>query len=765
MWVLPAFMKADIRDHIAILSDEFLSRHDLKSGDLIRIFNRNRSIVVPVRGSGVRDRIYLGKPVWDYLGLTIQGGTISFEKVVDKPAREVVVVSDDGVSVEDVKSALEGETVFVGKSMVKFIGNRRLNLTVKAISPSDATKILPSTKILIEYKGEPKLIERGKVIPTIATKAKEEWKASDFFVEVPKVTFNDIFGNEEAVEKVRFYCVLPLRNPEKLIKHGFKPGPVLIYGPAGSGKSSLVYAIVNETKAKYILIAPYMLTQRDALQEAFRKILEIIKNSLEPIVIHIEDIERFVPKQEFAFERGFTNAFMKFIRDVESCWSERSRVILIAETRSKESINKILLESGIFKEEIEIDIPNESVRRKILETRLKNTRHDVDVDRIVRMTHGFSGDDLINLINKAIVNSIRRSINSGCEVYLTTEDFEKAVKEITPSALREFAIEIPSISWDDIGGYEETKKELQRIIEWPMKYKDIYQKYIGSPPKGVMLFGPPGCGKTMFAKAVANAAMANFISVKGPELTSKYFGESEERIRELFRKARKSAPSIIFFDEIDAIAKKRGEGHEASERIVAQLLTEMDGVEQLQDVLVIAATNRIDTIDTAILRPGRFDKLIYIPAPDREAIKAILRVKTRKLPGISSMSEAEFNDFLETVTELIIREERRKTVDIDEAIRYLKRLDVRDKEDIEDIINRMKVSEDKVIASKYIGADIEAIVKESAKLAMIEEIEFGNTRGVTLDHFKRAISVCPPSLPWKEYLVYESQRIKFRRGL
>ncbi|WP_457550778.1 AAA family ATPase [Archaeoglobus sp.] len=253
--------------------------------------------------------------------------------------------------------------------------------------------------------------------------------------------------------------------------------------------------------------------------------------------------------------------------------------------------------------------------------------------------------------------------------------------------------------------------------------------------------------------------------MKGPELTSKYFGESEERIRELFRKARKSAPSIIFFDEIDAIAKKRGEGHEASERIVAQLLTEMDGIEQLQDVLVIAATNRIDTIDTAILRPGRFDKLIYIPAPDRDAIKAILRVKTRKLPGISGMSEVEFNDFLETVTELIIREEKKKTVDIDEAIRFLKRLDVRDKEDIDDIINKMKVSEDKIIASKYIGADVEAIVKESAKLAMIEEIEHGNNRGVTLEHFKRAISVCPPSLPWKEYLVYESQRIKFKRGI
>jgi len=574
-----------------------------------------------------------------------------------------------------------------------------------------------------------------------------------------------IFGNEDAIEKLKFYCVLPLKNPEILIKHGFKPGPVLIYGPAGSGKSSLIYAIVNETRAKYILIAPYMLAQRDALQEAFKKILEIIKNSFEPIVIHIEDIERFVPKQEFAFERGFTNAFIKFIKDVENCWSEKCRVILIAETRSKEGINKILLESGIFKEEIEIDIPNENIRRKILETRLRTTKHNVDIERIVKMTHGFSGDDLINLINKAIVNSIRRSIYSGGEVYLTTDDFEKAVKEVTPSALREFAIEIPSISWDDIGGYEETKKELQRIIEWPIKYRDVYQKYIGNPPKGVMLFGPPGCGKTMFAKAVANAAMANFISVKGPELTSKYFGESEERIRELFRKAKKSAPSIIFFDEIDAIAKKRGEGHEASERIVAQLLTEMDGIEQLQDVLVIAATNRIDTIDTAILRPGRFDKLIYIPAPDRKAIKAILRVKTRNLPGISSMSEAEFNNLLETVTELIIREERRKTVDIDEAIRYLKKLDVRDKEDIEHIINKMRVSEDKVIASKYIGADIEAIVKESAKLAMIEEIESGNTRGVTLDHFRRAISVCPPSLPWREYLIYESQRVKFRRGL
>lgn len=762
--MLPAFMKADIREQIAVLSDRFMVENNLRPYDLIRISNRNSSIVVPVKGGGVEGRIYLGKPVWDNLGLTLQGGLIRFEKVSDKVADSVVIITDSEVPSEKIKTALEHERIYINKRIDKIIDGRLVHLIIKSISPEDATKVSDQTRILVELRTEPKLIEKSKVLPAIATKSKEDWKVSDFFVEIPKITLSDIFGNEDAVERIKFYCILPLQNPEILLKHGFRPGPVLIYGPAGSGKSSLVYAIANETKAKYILIAPYLLAQREMLQEIFSKILEIVKNSAEPIVIHIEDIERFVPKQEFAFERGFTNIFMKFIKDIESCWNNNCRVILIAETRSKESINKILLESGTFKEEIEVDIPNENIRRKILERRIGNNSN-VDIDRIVKMTHGFSGDDLINLINKAIINSIKRSINNKCNVYLTTEDFEKAIREITPSALKEFAIEIPSISWNDIGGYHETKKELQRIIEWPMKYRDIYLKYIGSPPKGVMLFGPPGCGKTMFAKAVANAATANFISVKGPELTSKYFGESEERIRELFRKAKKSAPSIIFFDEIDAIAKKRGEGHEATERIVAQLLTEMDGVEQLQDVLVIAATNRIDTIDTAILRPGRFDKLIYIPAPDRDAIKAILQVKTRKLPGISNMSAAEFNDFLETVTEMIIREETKKTIDVDEAIDYLKKLDIRDKEDIDDIVSKIKVSEDRIIASKYIGADIEAIVKESAKLAMVEEIELRSTKGVTLEHFKKAIKVCPPSLSWREYLIYESQRVRFRRGL
>lgn len=752
----------------AIFPTQDLHRFGISEGDFINITGLRREATVKVKGGGKQGKVYLGKACWNALDLIVAGTTVKFRKGEPKHAKEVdISVDGDFTSEEVLKSALLSEIVAEGTKMSVYVAGILLAISVERVVPEGSVLIDAHTKLILKQKKEPKILPtHEKITSRISEKPKEEWTEKDVFAEVPKITLNNIYGMESIAEKLRLYVLYPLKNPEEVERIGFKPGTVLIHGPAGSGKSSVVYALVNEAGARYVPIASHMLAQKELSQDALDKVLNAVRSSSQPTIVHIEDLERLTPQQELSFERGFTSALLKFIRDIESSWSKKNPVIVIAETRLKANVNKAVIESGVFKEYIETDIPNEEARRKILKD--INFRGNFDIENLAAITHGYSGDDLINLINKAIMYATQRKLGEGSQkLYLEDEDFERAMKDIVPSALKEFAIEVPKISWVDIGGYEETKKEMQKVIEWPLKYRDLYEAYIGSPPKGLLLFGPPGCGKTLFAKAVANAANASFLSVKGPELTSKYFGESEERIREIFRKAKRASPSIIFFDEIDAIAKKRGETHEASERIVAQLLTEMDGVEELKDVLVLAATNRIDIIDTAILRPGRFDRLIYLPTPDEDAIKAILKVKIRNLPGLNEMDEGKRDDFVENVVTFIEEEERKRVVNGAEAVAFLRTLDVRDDDDVTEIISKIKINDsDKIRTAKYIGADTEAIVKEAANIAMAEEIEKGmeQRRGVTLEDFKKAIEKCPPSLPWRDFLTYEAQRVKFKRG-
>lgn len=752
----------------AMFSGQDLRRFEISEGEFINISGIGKEVTVKVKGGGKQGKMYLGKGCWNALGLITTGTSVQFRKAEAKHAKEVVMsVDGDFTSEKALESALLSEIVADGTKIRKLVGVNILSISVEAVVPEGSVLIDDQTKFIIKQKTEPKIIPEERITPGILEKPKEEWTEKDFFAEVPKIALNDIYGIKGIVEKLKLYVLNPLTKPELAEKINFKPGAVLIYGPAGSGKSSVVYALVNEAGARYAPIASHMLAKKELIDNALNEIIKTVRNSSQPTIVHIEDLERLTPQQELSFERGFTSSLLKFIKDIESSWSKKTPVIVIAETRLKANVNKAVMDSGVFKEYIEVDIPNEEARREILTNKLKDFRGNFDIENLAMMTHGYSGDDLINLINKAIMNSTQRERKEGGKgLYLMDEDFEMAMKDITPSALKEFAIEVPKVSWADIGGYDETKREMQRVIEWPLKYRDIYEAYIGSPPKGLLLFGPPGCGKTLFAKAVANAASASFLSVKGPELTSKYFGESEERIREIFRKAKRASPSIIFFDEIDAIAKKRGETHEASERIVAQLLTEMDGVEQLKDTLVLAATNRIDIIDTAILRPGRFDRLVYLPTPDEDALKAILEVKANNLPGIKEMTEEEGKELVEEVVTHISEEEKKRRVGAEEAITFLRALDVRDDDEITEIISKLKVDENKIAAAKYIGADIEAIVKEAANIAMAEEIEKGmkQRRGVVLEDFKRSIEKCPPSLPWRDFLTYEAQRIKFRRG-
>lgn len=779
---------------VAAFSDQDINKIGIREGDFVSFFASNgKEISVKAKGKGMNNRVYLSRESWDIAGLSTPGTMLQFRKTTPKTIDKVVVSvlnsSDELPNLENqVKSLLLGELMYPQTQIIRAIGSSVVNLSIDEITPDGATLIKDPASITVKSlveKRVSKMATKAAVPPPRIEKAVEELTEKDLVVKPPKIGFDNVYGMDKVTETLKLLVVHPLQEPELLYNQiGFRPGGVLLYGPMGTGKSTLIRALVNEANANYIPIGSYMLAHREQLQEILNKIAEAARKNA-PTIVHFEDLERLTPREEMSFERGMTSAVIKFIRDISEGDWRRSPVIAIAEATSKEAINKAVLDSGVFREYLEVSIPNEETRKKILMDRLRDIQGSFDIEEIARRTNGYNGEDLENLVNKAIMYSIQKEVNDlkavGADVrsskrfrfglYPRMEDFEKALKDVIPSVLKESVVEVPSVSWDDIGGYESTKEEFEKAIEWPLKYRELFESYVGSPPKGILLFGPPGCGKTLFAKAVANAAMASFLTVKGPELASKYYGESEEKIRELFRKAKQAAPAIIFFDEIDAVARARGEHtHEATERVVAQLLTEMDGVEQLKDILIVAATNRIELVDTAILRPGRFDKLIYIPIPDEDAIKAILSVKTRKLPGIKDFGEGELDKFLEEVVRLLQDETKKRRARTEEAVSILSSLDVREENDIDEILSKIKVDEEKIKSRIYIGADIEAIVKEAAKIAMSEKIEMiekgvgAESPGVTLEHFRKAIETNPPSLPWREYLRYESQRIKFKRG-
>jgi len=792
---LSAFKSSEV-GMIAAFSDQDINKIGIREGDFVTFFSPNgKEISVKVKGKGMNNRVYLSRECWDIAGLSTPGTMLQIRKTIPKNVDKAVVSilnsSDEIPNLEkQVKSLLVGELAYPRTQIIRAIGSSVVNLSIDEITPDGATLIKDSASVTVKSlveKRVSRMVTKGAVSPPRIEKAVEELTEKDLVVKPPTVGFDNVYGMDKVRETLKLLVIHPLQEPELLYNQvGFRPSGVLLYGPMGTGKSTLISALVNEANANYIPIGSYMLAHREQLQEILNKIAEAARKNA-PTVVHFEDLERLTPREEMSFERGVTSAVIKFIRDISGGDWKRSPVIVIAEATSKEAISRAVLDSGVFREYLEVSIPNEDTRKKILMDRLRGVQGSFDIEEVARRTNGYNGEDLENLVNKAIMYSIQKEVNdlkavgAGAEVrssksfrfglYLRMEDFEKALKDVVPSVLKESVVEVPSVSWEDIGGYENTKEEFEKAIEWPLKYRELFESYVGSPPKGILLFGPPGCGKTLFAKAVANAAMASFLTVKGPELASKYYGESEEKIRELFRKAKQAAPAIIFFDEIDAVARARGEHtHEATERVVAQLLTEMDGVEQLKDILIVAATNRIELVDTAILRPGRFDKLIYIPIPDEDAIKAILRVKTRKLPGVKDFGEAERDKYLEEVVRLLQEENKKRTARTEEAVSILSSFDVREKNDIDGILSKIKVDEEKIKSRIYIGADIEAIVKEAAKIAMSEKIEMiekgigAETPGVTPEHFRKAIENNPPSLPWREYLRYESQRIKFKRG-
>jgi len=544
--------------------------------------------------------------------------------------------------------------------------------------------------------------------------------------EMPTVTYEDIGGLKKEIQRVREMIELPLKHPELFDRLGIEPPKgVLLYGPPGTGKTLIAKAVASESNANFISInGPEIMSKfYGQSEENLRKVFDDAEKNA-PSIVFIDEIDAIAPKREEVtgeVERRVVAQLLALMDGLKT----RGKVIVIAATNRPEALDPALRRPGRFDREIEVGVPTKNGRKEILQIHTRGMPlENVDLDHLANITYGFVGADLEALCKEAAMNSLRRilpEINLEEEkippevlekIRVTRKDFEEALKAIEPSAMREVYVQTPNVKWDDIGGLDMVKQELKESVEWPLKYPERFKKMGIRPPKGIFLYGPPGCGKTLLAKAVAHESEANFISVKGPEILSKWVGESEKAVRKIFRKARQVSPSIIFFDEIDSIASVRGMevGSRVGERVVDQILTEMDGLEELSNVIVIGATNRPDIVDPSLLRPGRFDRKILVPAPDKKAKLEILKVHTKNMPLAEDV-------------------------------------------DLEYIAEKTE---------NFSGADLEGLVREAAMIALRENKD---AEKVTMAHFKKALEEMTPSIDKETIKSYELPKIKKTTGI
>ncbi|MHA1681753.1 MAG: CDC48 family AAA ATPase [Promethearchaeota archaeon] len=471
---------------------------------------------------------------------------------------------------------------------------------------------------------------------------------------IPIITYEDIGGLDEEVQSIREMVELPLKHPALFKKLGIDPPKgILLRGSPGCGKTLLAKAVANESEAHFISInGPEIMSK--FYGESEKRLRTLFKDAEEnsPSILFIDEIDAIAPKREEVtgeVERRVVAQLLALMDGLHG----RGRVIIIGATNRPNAVDPALRRPGRFDREIEIKIPSFSGRMEILQIHTRgmplgtSEKDRVDLESIANTTHGYVGADLASLCREAAMRCLRRYLpEMNLEedtidpevldsIVVTMNDFHEAIKSIQPSAIREVLIEIPKVHWDMVGGLESTKGELKEAVEWPLKNPGSFKRMGITPPKGILLFGPPGCGKTLLARAVATESEANFISIKGPEVLSKWVGESEKAIREIFRKARTASPCIIFFDEFDSIVPLRGMRRGDSgvtERIISQFLTELDGIQQTGDIVIIAATNRPDILDPAIIRPGRFDRLTYVPPPGFVERLSILEIFMKNMP-------------------------------------------------------------------------------------------------------------------------------------
>ncbi len=699
----------DVGKGIARIDPEVMEKLGLENGDIIAVEGKRRTVV----------RIIQGRPQDRGLGIirldniTRQNAGV---KIGDKVVIEKINVSPAIV----VKLAPAKYFAPADHRLANYVKNKLLD---RPVMEEDIVMIpilgqsLPLKVVFTKPKG-PVIIKRTTNV-VLLEKPMDAYK-------VPRVTYEDIGGMKHIIRKIREMVELPLRHPELFKRLGIDPPKgILLYGPPGTGKTLLAKAVANESEAYFIAInGPEIMSKfYGESEQRLREIFEQAKKNA-PAIIFIDEIDAIAPKRDEVMgevERRVVAQLLALMDGLES----RGDVVVIAATNRPNALDPALRRPGRFDREIEIPLPDKQGRLEILQihTRGMPLADNVDLKKLAEITHGYTGADIAALVREAALNALRRylpeiDLDSDTippevleKMEVRMEDFMAAYKEIVPSGLREIYVEVPEVSWNDIGGLEEAKQELKQAVEWPMKYPEVFKRLGIRPPKGILLYGPPGTGKTLLAKAVATESGANFIAVRGPEILSKWVGESEKAIRQIFRRARQVAPAIIFFDEIDSIAPARGYRHDTSgvtDRIVNQLLTELDGIEPLRRVVVIAATNRPDIVDPALLRPGRFDRLIYVPPPDFKARLEIFKVHTRKMP-------------------------------------------------LADDVNLEELAK---MTEGYTGADIAAVCREAAIIALREEFK---VRPVQMKHFLKALKVVPPSLTKEDIERYEKIARELKR--
>ncbi|WP_418280705.1 CDC48 family AAA ATPase [Halorubrum sp. DTA98] len=715
---------------------------DLSGGDFIRVEGQEGAAIA---------RVWPGYPEDDGTGIVRIDGKlrqeasvgiddrVTIEPVDVEPAERVTIALPQRLGIRGnidalIRRELGGQPVTEGQNVQLPLGfgfmggqSQAVPLKIASTSPTGTVVVTDSTEIEISEKPAEEIMDGAGPSGTAPSDG------------TPDVAYEDIGGLDDELEQVREMIELPMRHPELFKRLGIDPPKgVLLHGPPGTGKTLIAKAVANEIDASFHTISgpeimsKYYGESEEQLRDVFEEATEEA-----PAIVFMDELDSIAPKREEAggdVERRVVAQLLSLMDGLE----ERGEVVVIGATNRVDAIDPALRRGGRFDREIEVGVPDRDGRKEILQvhTRKMPLTDDIDLDEYAENTHGFVGADLESLAKESAMHALRRirpeldlesdEIDADVlnSIQVTENDFKQALKGIEPSALREVFVEVPDVSWAEVGGLEDTKERLRETIQWPLEYPEVFEELDMQAAKGVLMYGPPGTGKTLLAKAVANEAESNFISIKGPELLNKFVGESEKGVREVFSKARENAPTIVFFDEIDSIATERGKNSGDSgvgERVVSQLLTELDGLESLEDVVVIATTNRPDLIDSALLRPGRLDRHVHVPVPDEEARRKILDVHTRNKPLADD-------------------------VDLDALARK---------------------------TEGYVGADIEAVAREASMnasrefIASVSREEVGESVGnvrVTMEHFEDALNEVLPSVTPETRERYEEIERQFQRS-